>query len=129
VWKLRVIIADDRADGRYALRVLLQLARELQTDVVGEAVEAHDLAHQLEALQPDVLLLDWNLPGLSDDRVLQRFRRLSPATQILVLSNHPELRPQVLAAGADAFISRLDSVELLIAAIRHTRSALHASVS
>lgn len=116
--RLRVLIADDQADVRYALRTLLQLAPGLDVDVVGEAADAANLFAEIEARQPDVLLLDWKLPGL---RGIAYLRSLYPLTRIIVLSVRAEARQAVLDAGADAFMYKGDPVEKLVAAIQHVR--------
>lgn len=116
-YQLRVVVADEQADVRYALRTLLQLARELEAQVVGEAVDAASLLAQLEAQQPDMLLLDWQLPGLR----LAGLRALYPSLPIIVLSVRSEARQAALTAGALAFVYKGDPVERLIEAIHTAR--------
>jgi two-component system nitrate/nitrite response regulator NarL len=120
---LRVLIADSQSDVRYALRVLLQLVRELNADVLGEVSDAESLHHHIVALNPDLLLLDWHLPGLPSQSRLSVLRLLKPGLKVIVLSGRPELRLEAMNAGADAFISKIDSVEPLIAAIRQVSHA------
>lgn len=117
--KLRVVVADDQADVRYALRTLLQLARELEAEVVGEVANTSNLLAQVEVLQPDVLLLDWKLPGT---RVVEYLRSLYPPMRIIVLSVRAEARQSALDAGADAFVYKGDPVEKLVEAIQNVRS-------
>jgi DNA-binding NarL/FixJ family response regulator len=59
---MRVFLADDQAKVRAALRLLLE--QEPGLSVVGEVTEAKDLLVQVQVTQPDVVLLDWELPGL-----------------------------------------------------------------
>jgi len=59
---MRVFLADDQAKVCSALRLLLE--QELGLRVVGEATEAKDLLAQVQRTQPDLVLLDWELPGL-----------------------------------------------------------------
>jgi two-component system nitrate/nitrite response regulator NarL len=120
---LRVLIADSQSDVRYALRVLLQLVREFNAEVLGEVSDAESLHHHIVALNPDLVLLDWHLPGLPSHSRLSILRLLKPGLKVIVLSGRPELRQEVLSAGADAFISKIDSVEPLIAAIRQVSHA------
>jgi DNA-binding NarL/FixJ family response regulator len=120
---LRVLIADSQSDVRYALRVLLQLVRELNAEVIGEVSDAESLHHHIVALNPDLVLLDWHLPGLPSQNRLSILRLLKPDVKIIVLSGRPELRQDAFNAGADAFISKIDSVEPLIAAIRQASHA------
>jgi two-component system response regulator NreC len=112
--KLRVLVADEQADVRYALRTLMQLARELEVEVVGEVADADNLLAQIVVLQPELLLLDWKLPGL---RTLTYLRSQYPDMSIIVLSVHAETRQAALESGADAFVFKGDPVECLIEAI------------
>ncbi len=117
--KLRVLVADDQADVRYALRTLLQLAKELEAEVVGEVTNTEHLLAQVEVLKPDLLLLDWKPPG---SRAITYLRSLYPAMHIIVLSLRAEARQSALVAGADAFVYKGDPVEKLVEAIQKVRN-------
>jgi DNA-binding NarL/FixJ family response regulator len=97
------------------LRLLLE--QEPGMSVVGEAVEAGDLLAQVEATQPNLVLLDWELPGLRTDDWLSTLRRLCPRLKVIALSGQPEARRAALATGADAFVSKGDPPERLLAAV------------
>ena len=112
---MRVLLADDQSKVRSALRLLLEQEPELS--VVGEAVEAEDLLAQVEATQPDLVLLDWELPGLLSDDWLSALRTLCPRLKVIALSGRPEARQAALTAGADTFISKGDPPERLLAAV------------
>jgi DNA-binding NarL/FixJ family response regulator len=115
---LRILVADDQSDVRYALRTLLQLVKELHVEVVGEAADADTLLNEVASLEPDVLLVDWKLPGL---RAIAYLRALYPQLRIIVLSVRAEARQAALDAGADAFVFKGDPVERLVEAIQHVR--------
>ncbi len=117
-YQLRVLVADEQAGVRYALRTLLQLAQELQAQVIGEAADAAALKEQLDTRQPDMLLLDGQLPGLDS---IAWLRSAYPALRIIVLSVRGETRQTALDAGADAFVYKGDPVERLIEAIHTAR--------
>ena len=75
---MHVLLADDQAEVRSALRFLLE--QELGMRVVGEVAEVEALLAQNEVTQPDLVLLDWELPGAqSTDLLLGAARPLSPA--------------------------------------------------
>ena len=113
---MRILLADDQPKTRYALRLLLE--REPELDVVGEAAEAEILLAQLETIQPDVVLLDWELPGLLVVGGLPALRRVCPQLLIIALSGRFEARRAALAAGADAFVSKSRPPSQLIATLR-----------
>jgi DNA-binding NarL/FixJ family response regulator len=110
-----ILIADDQPQVRRALRLLLE--QEPGAEVVGEATEASDLLAQLAAGCPDLLLLDWGLPGIAVEDLLMALRAACPALAVIVLSGQPEAEENALAAGADAFVSKADPPEQVLAAI------------
>jgi two-component system response regulator DesR len=113
---MRILLADDEDHVRFALQVLLEAQPGLH--VVAEAVDAAELLAQAASSRPDVVLLDWELPGLTMSATLPVLRRLSPGVRILVLSGRPEAKRVALAAGADAFISKSHPPEQLLAAFQ-----------
>jgi CheY-like chemotaxis protein len=72
---MRVLLADDQSKVCAALRLLLEEGPRLS--VMGEAAEAEDLLGQVEATQPDLMLSDWELPGLRTHAHLSALRTLS----------------------------------------------------
>jgi DNA-binding NarL/FixJ family response regulator len=98
------------------MRLLLEKGLEL--DVVGEAADGKELVAQLESLQPDILLLDWDLPGRSTTNLFDGFRELDRQPRVIVLGVKPESRQSALAAGADAFVSKGEPPKRLLAALR-----------
>ena len=111
---MRVLVADDQGKVRSALRLLLEHERDVE--VMGEAVDATGLGDWLRAACPDVVLLDWELPGLGGER-MDTLRALCPSMTIIALSGQPGARQAALAEGADGFVSKGDPPERLLAAI------------
>jgi len=112
---MRLLLADDRPKTRFALRALLRLQTGLA--VVGEAATAGELLALAEQTSPDVVLLDWGLQGLQADELLPALQSICPNIYVIALSSRPEVRDAALAAGADAFVSKIDSPERLLMAI------------
>ncbi len=117
----RVLIADDRSQVRSALRLLLTQQPDLV--VVGEAVDAEQALALTKRRQPDLLLLDWELPGQGDAFSPARLRALRPGLSVVALSGRPEARQAALDAGADLFVSKGDPPERLLAAVDACRCA------
>jgi DNA-binding NarL/FixJ family response regulator len=113
---MRVLLADDQAKVRSALRLLLE--QQPDVNVLGEAVDAQGLLDWVSAVCPDVVLLDWELPGLQDGDALSVLRARCPHLKVIALSGWPEARRAALAAGADGFVSKGDLPERLLAAVR-----------
>ena len=120
---MRVFLADDQLKVRSALRLLLE--QEPGLCVVGEATEAEELLTQIKATRPDLMLLDWELPGLAlansvgpGKHLLSVLHVSYPNLRIIALSGQLEARRAALAAGADAFVSKGDPPERLLAILR-----------
>ena len=122
---MQILLADEQTRVRLALQILL--SQEPGVTVVGEAVEAADLLAQIRATRPDLVLLDWGLPGLATIGSLSALHTACPNLSVIVLSGRPEARQMALAAGADEFISKIDPPEKLLAAI-HSMNAKNSGV-
>lgn len=100
----QVLIADDQASVRSALR--LALAQQPDITVVGEAADATGLLLAAAQQAADVLLLDWELPGLPATHLLRLLRYERPSLLIVAMSSRPEARWQALQSGVCAFLSK-----------------------
>jgi len=114
----QILIADDQPQVRRALQLLLE--QELQEISVMEATDTASLLTQIAACCPDLVLLDWGLPGMAAPDLLIALRQTCATLTIIVLSGQPEADRDALRAGADAFVSKADPPEQLLAAIRAT---------
>lgn len=114
---MRILLADDQPQVRFALRTLLE--RQPGFEVVGEARNGQDLRDQIEPACPDLVLLDWELPGERALDSLSNLRTMYPALRVIALSGRSEARQAALQAGVDAFVSKSDPPEHLLAAIRN----------
>ena len=81
---IRVLIADDHPHFRDGLRALLVSAPDLE--VVGEAGDGEQAISLAAKLQPDVILMDLNMPGMGGIEATRRILRTSPHIAILVIS-------------------------------------------
>lgn len=112
---MRLLIADRQAATRSALKILLR--EEPGLDVVGEAADSQELLALAESHRPDIVLLDWDLPGQPVAHLLAALRGLNSRPSVVILSGRPELEPTARAAGADAFVSMGDPPRRLLAAL------------
>ncbi|MCZ7568705.1 MAG: NHLP leader peptide family RiPP precursor [Ardenticatenaceae bacterium] len=113
---LRILIADNDPRVRAALQLLLTAA--VGPTLIRESGDLASLASQVSAFKPDLILLDWELPGRPAAGLLLVLSRPEMRPRVLVLSARPEAGPAVLAAGADAFVSKADPPDRLLAALR-----------
>ena len=115
---IRILLVDDHAVLRSGLRLLLE--REEGLEPVGEAGTAEDAVRSLPRLQPDVVVIDVEMPGIGGIDGAERIRERAPGVRILVLSMHD--RPQdvrrAFDAGADGYLPKAAADEDLVRAIR-----------
>jgi DNA-binding NarL/FixJ family response regulator len=118
---MRILLADDASNVRLALQALLE--RQPGLEIVGAVGNARELLAQVKATCPDLVILDWELPHPAALTLLAELREACPGLAIIVLSGRPETRQAALAAGADAFVSKVDSAEQLLAALHSVQRA------
>src|SRR5437016_7625125 len=82
--RIRILIADDHPVFRYGLRALLQA--EPATEVVGEAMTGNEAIALATSVQPDVILMDLNMPGINGIEATRRILATHPHIHILVLT-------------------------------------------
>ena len=114
---IRLIIADDHKMFRDGLRPLLERQRDLS--VVGEAADGRTLMTLVEALRPDLVVLDVSMPGLNGIEAARRIRAIDPAIRVAMLTMHTDRRfvLESLKAGASAYLLKDDGFDELVRAI------------
>jgi CheY-like chemotaxis protein len=65
----------------------------------------------------DLVLLDWDLPGMEHQALLAALQKYNPSLKVVVLSSRMEERQAALLAGADAFVSKADPPEKLMTTV------------
>lgn len=110
-----ILIADDEAKVRSALRLLLEQEEDLH--VVGEAVDLQSLRSLADSCKPDLILLDLELPGLQPALHLLQLQQSIPSTRIIALSGRSRSHEIQLRTGIDAFVSKGDPPEHVLAAV------------
>jgi DNA-binding NarL/FixJ family response regulator len=116
---MRILLAENRSRVRFALRSLLE--EQPGIVVIGEVSDGQDLIAQAEADCPDLVLIDWDLPGIEEDDLLPALREICPDLTVIILSSRPEVKGAALAAGAQAFVSKADPPDQLLAAIQSVK--------
>jgi DNA-binding NarL/FixJ family response regulator len=113
-----ILLVDDQAQVRQGLR--MRLALEADLAVVGEAAAAGEAVRLAYTLQPDVVLLDFELPDGTGLEALPALRAAAPGARVVLLTIHDNqpLRARAQAAGAQGFVSKLDGSNVLVDCIR-----------
>lgn len=113
---IRILLADDHALLRSGLRLLIDNQPDMKA--VGEAGSGLEAQTRAKELQPDVILLDLNMPGLDGLSALPLLRRDAPNSRVLILTMYDDVSylQEALRAGAAGYILKkaVDS-ELLMA--------------
>lgn len=114
---MRVLLADDQPPVRSALRLLLEHGLGLQN--VAEVSDAQSMFTFIQTTPPDLILLDWELPGLSKINLLPTLHDCYPELLVIALSVQEEACPRALAAGMTAFVSKGEGPEQLVKILDH----------
>lgn len=126
----RIVLADDHALIREGLHRLL--ADDAGLEVIGEAGDGLELLELVEALSPDLVIVDIAMPQLRGIEAARRIKAKHPGTKVLILSMYREYQHQAMAAGADGYLLKEDAPRELfsaIASIRQGKSFLSARLS
>jgi serine/threonine protein kinase/DNA-binding CsgD family transcriptional regulator len=115
---IKIILADDHALIRQSLAYYLDDLDGLS--VVGEASDGEECFNLISNANPDVVLLDLNMPGTSGLTILPRIRKAYPKVKVLVLTGREENAyiMQALRAGANGYVLKTSSEDDLSKAIR-----------
>ena len=116
---INIVLADDHHIVRQGLRRLLEMEQDLT--VVGEAGNGIDAVHLVEELQPDILIVDMEMPGLHGLVVTRLVRQRVPHTQVVVLSMHTDegYVLEALRHGALGYVLKDADSNDLLEAIHH----------
>jgi DNA-binding NarL/FixJ family response regulator len=113
---LNILIADAQPRVRFGLRVLLE--QQPGWRIAGEAIDVQALLEAVRCGCPDLVLLDWELPGMPAQQLLTVIRQACPNLWVVFMSGKDELRQDALHAGADIFAYKADPPEKLLELIR-----------
>lgn len=116
--KIRVLLADDHPIVRTGIRTMLQGATDI--DVVAEAKSGAEALALVEQLQPDILLLDMEMPGMSGVDVAKKLKVMDSAVRVLALSAYDDAQyvRNLLASGAAGYLTKEEAPEMILDAVR-----------
>ena len=116
--RITIVLAYGLQLIRAGLRALLEVERDFA--VVGEAATGLEVAELVERLQPNVLIVDQAMPGLSGLEATRRVSRRTPATRTIVLSSHTDEAyvGEALRNGARAYVLKDASAAARVQAVR-----------
>jgi pilus assembly protein CpaE len=123
--KIRVLIVDDIAETRENVRKLLQF--ESDVDVVGTARSGREGIQLASEMDPDVILMDINMPDIDGITATEEIRQKSPHIQVVILSvqGDPNYMRRAMLAGARDFLTKPPMGDELISAIKRAGEMAH----
>jgi DNA-binding NarL/FixJ family response regulator len=119
---IRVLLVDDHTILREGVRALLADEREIV--VVGEAGDGREALEKVEALSPDIVLMDMVMPGMNGLEATSLIKQRHPAIKVLILSMYDddEYVQQVIQAGASGYLLKGMAADDLVLAIREVHA-------
>lgn len=125
---IRILLADDNSLVRRGIRIMLDAVEDVE--VVGEAEDGQEAIALVESLDPDIVIMDISMPRLDGLKATRRIRAMKTATQVLILSIHPNptFVRQAMRGGARGYLlKRALSKELLPALYQVSAGELYLS--
>lgn len=119
---IRVALADDHSGVRTAIRCLLEHSTDMV--VVGEADNGESALQMAQALKPDVLVLDIDMPMMSGLEVMQQLKHTNSPVRVLVLSTYADYYRTGNKAGTGRYLEKKDAHKFLIDVVRELASGV-----
>lgn len=115
---IRVLLVDDHPIVRSGIRNILSAAQDIA--VIGEASSGNEAIRLIEELNPDVVLLDMELPDMSGKEVASHLQKQASSPHILALSAHDDEKyiQSLLAHGASGYLIKEEVPEFILEAVR-----------
>src|SRR5215210_9082488 len=125
---LRVVLIDDVREVREAVADLLRNAGH---EIVGEAGDGASAVQATLDHRPDLVLIDWRMPGMDGVEATRQIRTSCPRAAIVAFcsTDTPEIRDAFRVAGADAFVDKRDVKGLAAAVLAIAESRQSSSTS
>lgn len=116
--EIKVLIVDDHK--LFIKGMSLLLSRDSQIKVIGDALDGDEALKKIKELQPDVVLLDLNMPGLSGDVVCKLSKKEFPEVKIIIISMHDDDRfiAELIQAGANGYLLKNSEPEEVRKAVK-----------
>ena len=116
--KIKLLLADDHAVVRSGLRMLLEAQPDME--IVAEAENGRETIEKVLAFQPDIVLMDIEMPGMNGIEATRKIKEESPETAVLALTMYEDDQYffEMLKAGAAGYIPKRAAPDALVNAIR-----------
>lgn len=114
----RIVIVDDHPLMRKGL--VMSIESETDLTVCAQASTAEDALGIVESEEPDLVIVDVSLPGMSGLELIKQIHAIRPAMKTLVVSRHDEslYAERAIRAGARGYVMKLEAADVMVKAIR-----------
>jgi DNA-binding NarL/FixJ family response regulator len=115
---IKVAIADDHALFRAGVKTALSSRKDIE--LIAEADNGMQLLHLLRHIEPDVILLDIQMPIMDGIQTLPEIRKLRPDAKVIILSMHNDhsMISKLMEIGANSYLTKNSDSETIYQAIR-----------
>jgi DNA-binding NarL/FixJ family response regulator len=115
---IKVAIADDHALFRAGVRTALSIKKDVE--LIAEADNGMQLLNLLKHIEPDVILLDIQMPIMDGIQTLPEIRKLRPEAKVIILSMHNDhsMISKLMEIGANSYLTKNSDSETIYQAIK-----------
>jgi two-component system response regulator NreC len=115
--KIKIFLADDHEILREGLKLILE--KVPRYEIIGESGNGRDALEKIEQLQPDLVILDISMPGMTGIEVTTQIKKYNPQISVIALSRHDsvEYLNKLLKSGANGYIHKSEAGRALLSGI------------
>lgn len=115
---IKILLADDHAILRDGLKIALQTDKSFK--ILGEAGDGEEVIEMVKKLQPDIVILDINMPKMSGIEAARAIRKFDKKIRILILTMHEQENYIVdaISSGVNGYIFKMSDMEEFLLAIK-----------
>ena len=113
---MNIMVVEDNSRARRALTAYM--SQQVGIQVTAEASNGLEAINILKGRAPDIVLMDVQMPVMDGLEATRIIKKNWPQIKIVILTMYPNYRPEVLSAGADAFLVKGGSVNEMMSTIQ-----------
>lgn len=119
---MKIMLADHHPQALWALKTML-LEKPL-FEVIGDATDAYKLLNLVMENPPDLVLMDLELPGMSNANLINELHKVKSKPIVVVMGSSSAYGEMIIKAGADAYVSKTDPPERMLEVMQNFESRL-----
>lgn len=119
---MKIVLADHHPQALFALKTMFQ--EKPKFEVAGEALDAYRLLTMAMENPPDLILMDAELPGMSNAHLITELHKIEPKPVVVVMGRSSEQGRMLIKTGADAFVSKSDPPDWVLETLQKFESRI-----